>query len=57
MDETAFRTFYQNTAPQLHSYIRMMCNDATVADDLLQEAFYKFLRADPAGLNEFQMKA
>ena len=35
----------------------MMCNDAAVADDLLQETFYRFLRSGPSGLNEFQMKA
>ena len=35
----------------------MLCRDATIADDLVQEAFLRFMRAGVSGLNEFQMKA
>src|SRR5881296_3646976 len=34
-----------------------MCNDATLADDFLQESFYRFLRSAPSALNDFQMRS
>ncbi|MBZ5642042.1 MAG: RNA polymerase sigma factor [Acidobacteriia bacterium] len=46
MDEAAFSAFYKETAPKLWSYIRRTSGDAALADDLLQESFYRFLRAD-----------
>ena len=46
MDEAAFSVFYNQTAPRLWSYIRRTSGDAAWADDLLQETFYRFLRAD-----------
>ena len=42
----AFRSFYQETAPKLRAYIRRASGDAALADDILQETFYRFLRAD-----------
>ena len=57
MDEPTFQTFYQKTAPGLRSYIRLLCNGATLADDFLQESFYRFLRSAPSALNDFQMKS
>jgi RNA polymerase sigma-70 factor (ECF subfamily) len=46
MDEPAFSAFYKETAPRLWSFIRRTSGDAALADDLLQESFYRFLRAD-----------
>jgi RNA polymerase sigma-70 factor (ECF subfamily) len=45
MDETTFRAFYDRTARPLWVYLYRMCGDAQRADDLLQEAYYRFLRA------------
>lgn len=57
MDEATFRAFYQETAPKLRAYIRRSCGDAALADDLLQEAFYRFLRANLPLSEQWQLKA
>ena len=45
MDEARFRLLYQRTARPLRAYLRRSCGDAALADDLLQEAFYRLLRS------------
>jgi RNA polymerase sigma-70 factor (ECF subfamily) len=45
MDEEAFRAFYDRTARTLRAYLVRVAGDAQLADDLLQETYYRFLRA------------
>jgi RNA polymerase sigma-70 factor, ECF subfamily len=45
MDETEFRAFYERTARPLWSYLSRLTGDRQQADDLLQDAYYRFCRA------------
>jgi RNA polymerase sigma-70 factor (ECF subfamily) len=46
MDEDTFRAFYDRTARQVWAYLARITGDRSVADDLLQETYYRFLRAE-----------
>jgi RNA polymerase sigma-70 factor (ECF subfamily) len=45
MDEETFRAFYERTARSVWSYLARLSGDRQAADDLLQETYYRFLRA------------
>ena len=45
MTEDAFRTFYELTARPVRVYLARMTGDDRLAEDLLQEAYYRFLRS------------
>ena len=48
MTEEQFRVFYELTARPIRAYLGRMTGDDRLADDLLQETYYKFLRANAA---------
>jgi RNA polymerase sigma-70 factor, ECF subfamily len=48
MDEETFRGFYDRTARSVWAYLSRLTGDRQLADDLLQETYYRFLRTDRA---------
>lgn len=52
MDEDAFRAFYDRNARGVWAYLARITGDRHLADDLLQESFYRFLRAAATHDNE-----
>jgi len=56
MDEETFRAFYERTARSVWVYLSRITGDAQAADDLLQEAYYRFLRADRSYASEAHRK-
>jgi RNA polymerase sigma-70 factor (ECF subfamily) len=45
MDEEAFHAFYDRTARPVWAYLAKLTGEPRAADDLLQEAYYRFFRA------------
>src|SRR5438128_5222039 len=56
MDEETFRAFYERTARPVWIYLSRIAGDAQAADDLLQETYYRFLRAERAYSSEAHRK-
>ena len=56
MDERSFREFYAITAGPLRGYLLKVSGDAALADDLLQESYFRLLRADFTPENEAHRK-
>jgi RNA polymerase sigma-70 factor (ECF subfamily) len=56
MDEQTFRLFYEKTARPLGSYLLRLCGDLTLAEDLVQESYYRFLRANLKSSDEAYQK-
>jgi RNA polymerase sigma-70 factor (ECF subfamily) len=45
MDEDAFRAFYDRTSRALWGYLSRTSGDRQIADDLLQECYYRLLKS------------
>ena len=56
MDEETFRAFYERTARSVWVYLSRITGDAQAADDLLQETYYRFLRAERAYASDAHRK-
>lgn len=52
MGEDEFRAFYERTARPLWAYLSRITGNAHEADDVLQEAYYRFYRAGARHENE-----
>jgi RNA polymerase sigma-70 factor (ECF subfamily) len=56
MNEVQFEAFYRQTAGGLWSYGYKLTGNAATADDLLQKAFFRFLRSNPALTDDDHMR-
>src|SRR5438093_8427976 len=56
MDEAKFEAFYRKTAGRIWSYLFRMTGNAATADDLLQKTFFRFLRSNPAIVNDDHLR-
>jgi RNA polymerase sigma-70 factor, ECF subfamily len=45
MDEDIFRSFYEYTARSLRAYLRSVLNDHALVDDIMQESYFRMLKA------------
>lgn len=52
MDEEAFRAFYDRTSRAVWVYLARVTGDRHLADDLLQETYYRFYKAGAAHHDE-----
>jgi RNA polymerase sigma-70 factor, ECF subfamily len=57
MDEETFRAFYERTARSVWTYLSRLSGDPQAADDLLQEAYYRLLRARVTWQSEAHRRA
>jgi len=56
MNQAEFRGFYLKMAPKLRAYICRSCGSYDLAEDIMQDAFLKFLRTAPSAMDELAMK-
>ena len=55
--EVSFKKFYREYSRSFWLYICKICGDENMADDIFQEAFYKFLKIKPVISNEKHQKS
>lgn len=56
LDESDFRLFYERTSRQVWAYLVRVTGDRQLADDLLQETYYRFYRASASYDSESHRK-
>ena len=57
MDEVLFCEFYEQTARNLRAYLRSMVFDRALVDDLMQESYFRLLKAGlPASMDVIYRK-
>jgi RNA polymerase sigma-70 factor (ECF subfamily) len=56
MDEARFEAFYRQTAGSLWAYVYRLTTDPAAADDIVQKAFFRFLRANPTFTSDEHMR-
>jgi RNA polymerase sigma-70 factor, ECF subfamily len=52
MDEASFRLFYERSAPRLFAYLLRVSGERSLAEDLLQEAYCRFLASKLPHMDE-----
>lgn len=52
MDETSFRSFYEQSAPKLFGYLLRVSRERTLAEDILQETYCRFLSSKLPEMDE-----
>ena len=57
MDHQAFNTFYNQTNELLFGYVTRLCGDPLLSEDIVQEAYLRFLQNPPKQANYFAQKA
>ncbi len=50
MDEQQFQLLYDTTARPIHAYLIGVTGQRDIADDVLQETYFRFLQRHPAGM-------
>jgi len=55
--EQEFVRLYDRAARALRSYLRLLCRNAALADDLLQDSFLRMLHVDVSRLDDHQLKS
>src|SRR5260370_38495260 len=50
MDERQFQALYAATARPIHAYLIGVTGQRDIADDVLQETYFRFLQRHPAGM-------
>jgi RNA polymerase sigma-70 factor, ECF subfamily len=56
MDEQQFHALYGATARPIHAYLLAMTGSRDIADDVLQETYFRFLTRHPRGLALEEMR-
>lgn len=57
MDEASFRLFYEHSAPKLFAYLLRVSGERHRAEDLLQEAYCRFLSSKRPEMDEASQKS